>query len=100
MFFSVCADITLFPLISVLAFCGKKKFYLAFHPNDSFSTKDFPLSKRDYRSVFTKHKYCVVQQNGLYFDKIISLYFLRPTITTIDIGAKRKRHFLHLHKNH
>jgi hypothetical protein len=37
--------------------------------------------------------------NGLCFDNIISLYFWRPKITTIDIGAKRKKHFLHLHKN-
>jgi hypothetical protein len=31
--------------------------------------------------------------NGLCFDKIISLYFWRPKLTTIDIGAKRKRLF-------
>jgi hypothetical protein len=37
--------------------------------------------------------------NGLCFDKIISLYFRGPMITTIDIGANRKRDFLHLHKN-
>jgi hypothetical protein len=31
--------------------------------------------------------------NGLCFDKIISLYFWGPKITTIDIGAKRKMIF-------
>jgi hypothetical protein len=37
--------------------------------------------------------------NGLCFDKIISLYFRATKTTTIDIGAKRKRHFLYLLKN-
>jgi hypothetical protein len=37
--------------------------------------------------------------SGLCFDTIISLYFWEPKITTIDIGAKRKRHFLYLLKN-
>jgi hypothetical protein len=32
------------------------------------------------------------------FDKIISIYFRAPKITTIDIGANRKKDFLHLHK--
>jgi hypothetical protein len=33
------------------------------------------------------------------FDKIISLYFGAPKITTIDIGAQRKRDFFDLLKN-
>jgi hypothetical protein len=31
--------------------------------------------------------------NGLCFDKIINLYFGAPKITTIDIGAQRKKDF-------
>jgi hypothetical protein len=40
-----------------------------------------------------------LRNNGLCFDKIISLYFGAPKTTTINIGAKRKWHFLHLPKN-
>jgi hypothetical protein len=35
------------------------------------------------------------RNNGLRFDKIMSLYFRAPKITAIDIGAKRKKDFLH-----
>jgi hypothetical protein len=42
---------------------------------------------------------CGAILNGLCFGSIVTLYFRRPKFTTIDIEAKIKRIFLHLHKN-
>jgi hypothetical protein len=41
----------------------------------------------------------IIRNNGLCFDKIISLYFCAPKTTTIDIGGKRKSDFSDLLKN-